>query len=663
LWKCLRMCTFLLTALCYCLANFVIDNISDMLISGDLQPAHSAAIIYRTNAQSRYLEEACVQKGLPYVIRGGGASFYKRAEVKDCLCFMRWLHNGNDEGAMLRAVKTPSRGIGDGAMREFRAYYDEVDSFHREHYPHKPRLTPLDVLISMKDGDSNSPFILEEGAPEAAVFISKRAMNRFLPFSAQMRAIRDKAHSLTVEELLFYIIEELEMVNHFDAISKSKAEFEERRENVQELRQASKRYSKYGPALQMQTVNTEDEFASETAVGNFLDDVALVADVTAGGDEGSGEARFVVNLMTIHGSKGMEFDAVYVVGNEEGTLPSGRALQEGEGSISLEEEKRLCYVAMTRAKTRLLMTWRKEVTNFSNWSDDGPKTAKMDRSRFLDALVSKKSPKSSSPGKSNQINGADNTLQRRQRPSPAIRTAPSNQQARKPQSPSSRSFSSRPYLSNARNEDTPRAKPTATRQADVSTRSSPEPRPVRPYLSQTRSESPPPTTKRASSPAARPAPPIRPTQMQAEGNDRPTNIRKPLTRSVANERPIARPAPPIRPTQMQAEGKDRPTNIRKPLTRSVANERPKPIPKDGARTDSPTTSESKAQTKESAKIDSTWFFPVGSDVVHEKLGKGRVLEPPEGGGSNALPVLIKFQDGTEQEFCARGSDIVPDFGL
>jgi ATP-dependent exoDNAse (exonuclease V) beta subunit len=620
------MCTFLLTAFCYYLANFVVDNISDMLISGDLQPAHSAAIIYRTNAQSRYLEEACVQKNLPYVIRGGGASFYKRAEVKDCLCFLRWLHNGNDNGAMLRAMTTPSRGIGDAAMREFREYYDEVDSFHREHYPHKPRLTPLDVLISMADGESNSPYILEAGAPEASVFISKRAMNRFLPFSAQMRAIRDKANSLSVEALLFYIIEELELVNHFDAISKSKSEFEERRENVQELRQAAKRYSKYGPALKTQTVNTEDGSASETALGNFLDDVALVADVTEGGDEGSGEARFVVNLMTIHGSKGMEFDAVFVVGNEEGTLPSGRALQEGEGSVALEEEKRLCYVAMTRAKTRLLMTWRKEVTNFSNWSDDGPKTAKMDRSRFLDALVSKKSPKSSSSGKINQIKDADSILQRRQIPSPAIRTAPSNQQARKPQSPSSRSFSSRPYLSKARNENTPRAKPTATRQADISTRTSLEPRPARPYLSQTRSENPPPT-KRASSPVARPASPIQPTQIQAEGNDRTTNPRTPLTRSVANERP-------------------------------------KPIPKNGARTKSPTTtSGSTAQTKESAQMDSTWFFPVGSDVVHEKFGKGKVLEPPEGGGSNALPVLVKFQDGTEQEFCARGSDIVPDFGL
>jgi DNA helicase-2/ATP-dependent DNA helicase PcrA len=74
----------------------------------------------------------------------------------------------------------------------------------------------------------------------------------------------------------------------------------------------------------------------------------------------------------------MEFDAVFVVRNEEGTLPSGRALQEDKGSIALEEEKRLCYVAMTQAKTQLVLTWQREVTNFAGWSDDGPRTAAKD---------------------------------------------------------------------------------------------------------------------------------------------------------------------------------------------------------------------------------------------------------------------------------------------
>lgn len=605
------------------LANFVVDNIAEMLINGDLQPTQSAAIIYRTNAQSRYLEEACVQKNLPYVIRGGGASFYKRAEVKDCLCFFRWLHNGNDTGSMLRAMKTPSRGIGDAAMREFGEYYDEVDSFHREHYPQKPRLTPLDVLISMTDGESSAPYLLEEGAPDASVFISKRAMNRFLPFSAQMRGLRSKAHSVSVEALLFYTIEELDLIDHFNAISKSKSEFEERRENVQELRQAAKRYSQYGPALRAQVVDADQGFASETALGNFLDDVALVADVTEGGNDPSGEVRFVVNLMTIHGSKGMEFDAVFVVGNEEGTLPSGLALQEGEGSVALEEEKRLCYVAMTRAKTRLLMTWRKEVTNFSNWSDDGAKTVKKDRSRFLDALVSKKSKQATS--KSSQMKDNDAIIQQRESRDAAIQSARSPKPARKPASPSSRSFSRRPYLSNASNDKgPPRPKTVATQQAKI--RNDRRPRVVRPDLSQQRIVSLPPS-KRAPASAVRPAP----------LHGRPT---------------------PVGGTEITS----RTSNPRGPLKHSVSNERSKFVPKNAVHVNAPTTSTHAGNT-ERAQMDSTWFFPVGSKVVHEKLGKGKVMDPPKGEDRNELPVLVKFQDGTEKVFCARGSEIVPDFGL
>eukprot|EP00980_Cylindrotheca_fusiformis_P014200 scaffold3736_cov103-Cylindrotheca_fusiformis.AAC.2 len=598
-------------------AKFVVDNISDMLASGDLQPKQSAAVIYRTNAQSRYLEEACVQKNLPYVIRGGGASFYKRAEVKDCLCFLRWLHNGNDNVAMLRSMTTPSRGIGDAALREFDEYYNEVDSFHREHFPQKPRLTPLDVLISMTDGEVDSTYILEDGAPEASVFISKRALNRFLPFSAQMRAIRNKAQTLSIDALLFYIIEELELVKHFDTISKSKAEFEDRRENVQELRQAAKRYAKYGPALKMQTNDPDDEFASETALGNFLDDVALVADATEGGNDG--EDRFVVNLMTIHGSKGMEFDAVFVVGNEEGTLPSGMALQEGEGSVALEEERRLCYVAMTRAKTRLLMTWRKEVTSFSTWSD--LKTSKKDRSRFLDALVSKKAQKANASGKSHQSKDADSMLRRRQSSGPTSRPAQSNRKARKPSTPASRSFASRAHPSDAGRNNFSKANLSAPRQTEPSRA---QVRPTRPFLSQGRSESPPAASRSSTLPP--------PSASQKR--------RAPIV-TGRNQR-TANP-------------------IRSP-TRSYSKERATPAPKNGARKQSPSpVGPPEEEPKNMVKMDSTWFFPVGSNVVHEKLGKGKVLEPPKDRSSNELPVLIKFEDGTEHEFCAKGSDIVPDF--
>merc|ERR1712224_589804 len=149
-----------------------------------------------------------------------------------------------------------------------------------------------------------------------------------------------------------------------------------------------------GPAAPA-AVEEEEE---GSALSNFLDDISLVSDVaeTEAAEEtttNDNSNRLVVSLMTIHASKGTEFDCVFVVGLEEGTLPCSPALMEGEDSVQLEEEKRLCYVAMTRAKTRLILTWRREVTSFSNWSDSGPQKVSKKRSRFLNAIVSSRKPK------------------------------------------------------------------------------------------------------------------------------------------------------------------------------------------------------------------------------------------------------------------------------
>ena len=587
-------------------ANFVVDNIQQMLMDGELKAHNTAAIIYRTNAQSRYLEEACVQKNLPYVIRGGAGGFYKRAEVKDCLCFLRWLHNGNDEGSMLRAIKTPSRGIGEVAVSEFRDYYDEVTSYYRENFPEKKGLTQLDVLISLTDEESNAPSLLERGAPEPSVFISKRALNKFLPFSRQIRDIRSKANSLSVDALLFYIIDTLDLVSHFDTISKSKSEFADRRQNVQELRNAAKRYSTYGPALKVpEQQDTMDDFDNDSALGNFLDDVALVADITGDDDEASGESRFVVNLMTIHGSKGTEYDTVFVVGNEEGTLPTNLALQEGEGSVALEEEKRLCYVAMTRAKTRLIMTWRKEVTSFSNWSDDGPRTSEKDRSRFLDALVSKKKGEGKEAGKS-RTKDTDSLL-RGQRRSYSTAGPRSKRMPRKQQQPK-QTFSDRSYLSAGSNQGLApkQVNPRTSRPIRKSSK------PSRPYLSHGMEDDSPRLAKRAT--------PQRSLRPLSSGESR-TRARK---ESIPKPTLSSRKAPQSQPLR--------------PVKNKIAR-----------------NSNPNAQ-----KMDSTWFFPVGSKVKHETFGKGKVLEPPRDAGGIELPVRVQFEDGTERHFCAKGSDITPD---
>jgi ATP-dependent exoDNAse (exonuclease V) beta subunit len=363
-------------------AQFVVDNIVDLVADSSLTSESTVAIVYRTNAQSRFLEEACVAKNLPYVIRGGAGGFYKRAEVKDCMCFLRWMYNGNDESAMIRAFQTPSRGLGDKAVAAFKDYCSAVDMFYRVSLPGTVRPSKLDILFSLTGMDGLS---LVQGAPEASEYIPKRALNNFIPFAGQMNKLRNQAFTSPVDSLLFDIIGDFDLLSHFDSISKSRSEYNERYENVQELRRATRRYSDQGPALAAKTAEVTEDVSP---LGSFLDDVSLISDVAAD-DEVSGNPRLVVNLMTIHASKGTEYDAVFVVGNEEGTLPSWLSIQEGEDSVALQEERRLCYVAMTRAKTRLVMTWRKEVTSFSDWSAKGPKTVEKSRSRFLDALVTK----------------------------------------------------------------------------------------------------------------------------------------------------------------------------------------------------------------------------------------------------------------------------------
>lgn len=573
-------------------AKFVVDTVKEMIADSSLGPNSTVAVIYRTNAQSRYLEEACVQKNLPYVIRGGAGGFYKRAEVKDCLCFLRWFYNGNDESAMLRAFRTPSRGLGDKAVAEFKDYCSAVDGFYRESHLGESRPSKLDVLVALSDRGTRS---LPEGAPDPTEYISKRALNNFVPFATQMAFIREKAYRLPVDTLLFTVIDEFKLLTHFDSISKSKAEFAERSENVQELRQATKRYSGHGPALVDKVPRDADAdlLGDDCPLGNFLDDVALVSDVAAQGEDSStDDVRLVVNLMTIHASKGAEFDAVFVVGNEEGTLPSRLSIQEGEGSIALEEEKRLCYVAMTRTKTRLILTWRKEVTMFSNWSDDGPKTSTKERSRFLDALVVKKGrksheAKSKGPSKTIEADGAlrqrksrsSTGLPSRRRPNSQdqiVRNQAAGQQRRSASGPQ-QSQTSGP--SSIRNGSQSRvARSNASRNNHIQRRQEPEPTHRNPTKSR---------------------------QTSATGSTR--------TRNGQN-------APP--------------SNNEKHAPRSQAK---------------------------NEKFDSTIFYPVGSDVIHNNFGKGVVLEPPPPDDTNKLLVRVKFENGRTMEFPAESYDLVPVF--
>lgn len=298
----------------------MVNSVKRKVDSREYTPKHSVAFIYRTNAQSRALEEACVKKNIPYVIFGAATTFYKRQEIKDCLCFLRWMYNGRDRSSMLRAFKTPSKGIGDGAIKEFDQYCAMVDGYYEEVLPDQSRPTPLDIFVSLSHGGDKA---IVDGAPLPSEIISKRSLKSMVKFAGQMQSILETAHTKSVERVLTTIIDELALLNHFDKISKSKIEFEERQGNVRELQQAANRYTKAGPCLVKADVINEAGEVEQSPLGAFLDDISLVTDVM-NNSTNSTEDRFVVSFMTIHASKGMEFDTVFIVGNEDGTFPTSQ---------------------------------------------------------------------------------------------------------------------------------------------------------------------------------------------------------------------------------------------------------------------------------------------------------------------------------------------------
>jgi DNA helicase-2/ATP-dependent DNA helicase PcrA len=358
-------------------------------------------LIYRTNAQSRVLEEACVIHNVPYVQFGSSTSFYKRQEIKDVLAYLRWLYNGNDRGSMLRVFKTPAKGLGDKAVLEFDNYCGLVSEYvATNRRPGAKRPDPLEILLSLSSEEDNCMW--GPNAPLPSDTISTRPLKLLKDFAQQMKDLLEKAYEEPLEQIISRVVQQFAIFPYLDKISKTTAEFEERKANVRELLNAAQRYTADGPCLLRQSTTTEsqtrgdddddDDDVMESPLGNYLDDVALVTDMADQGRD-SEDKRFKVCLMTIHASKGMEFDTVYVVGNEDGTFPTSQALAKGEGSVVLEEEKRLCYVAMTRAKTELLMTWRREVPVFTA---QGIRTVSKDRSRFLNVLVNKTGKKGES---------------------------------------------------------------------------------------------------------------------------------------------------------------------------------------------------------------------------------------------------------------------------
>ncbi len=261
------------------------------------------AVLYRTNAQSRLLEERMIMEGVPYNVVGG-TNFYARAEIKDILAYLKTIDNGRDEVAVRRIVNVPKRGIGAVTVEKLEDYAQMRD-------------------VSLYDAMELADEILSLG----------KASVKIRPFVQLIQSFRKRAGELTVAELIREIVDRIGYKAYLQENEEESAE--DRLANVDELISKAVSYQ---------------ESHEEADLKEFLAEVALVADIDS---VDSGDNR--VMLMTLHSAKGLEFSNVYLAGMEDGLFPSQSALWSGE-SEDLEEERRLAYVGITRAKDDLTLT-------------------------------------------------------------------------------------------------------------------------------------------------------------------------------------------------------------------------------------------------------------------------------------------------------------------
>lgn len=318
----------------YAEAAFVVDAIAQLVASRQFEPGE-CAVMYRTNAMSRLLEEAFLQARLPYRLVGA-QRFYGRREVKDIIAFMRLIHNPADEASLDRVINVPPRGIGDKTLTTLHVIARQNN------------VQPGFVVIDLARG-AESPYWAS---------FAGRASISLADFGGMLANWRAAAASLTTSELFDRVITDL---NYKEYIHDESEEGADRWENVEELRRLAVEYS-------------------TRSLDEFLENVALVSD-----QDTLAEGN-VPTLLTLHAAKGLEFGAVFIVGLDDGILPHSRSFDEPEG---MEEERRLFYVGITRAKDKLYLIraiqrggrGSAEETYPSRFLDDVPAELLIGRSR------------------------------------------------------------------------------------------------------------------------------------------------------------------------------------------------------------------------------------------------------------------------------------------
>ena len=265
------------------------------------------AVLYRTNAQSRLLEEKFIMEGIPYDVIGG-VNFYARREIKDILAYLKTIDNGRDDVAVKRIINIPKRGIGMTTIVRVQEYADSRQ-------------------ISFYDALKEADQIMTIG----------RSASKLKPFVTMIQTFRSKLEFYSLEELVRDILETTGYVKELEESEEEDAA--DRIENIDEL---------------VSKVVSYEETHDEPTLSEFLEEVALVADI-----DKVGESDDRVLLMTLHSAKGLEFPHVYLAGLEDGIFPSYMTIMSDD-PMDIEEERRLAYVGITRAKEELTVTYARQ---------------------------------------------------------------------------------------------------------------------------------------------------------------------------------------------------------------------------------------------------------------------------------------------------------------
>jgi DNA helicase-2/ATP-dependent DNA helicase PcrA len=307
-------------------AEAIAREIERLQRQGEVKNNRDVAVLYRTNAQSRAIEDVFRSFGLAYQVVGG-VSFYQRREVKDTLAYMRIIRNPLDSVGLARVINTPPRGIGDKTRARLMAFARANE------------LTPTQALL---------------GA-EGIADIPKRQQTALSAFGRLVVKLREEAQTRELPDLLDRVIE---ATGYGAYLKDGTEEGEERHANVLELRSLAEEFL---------TLPQEEQLPA------FLEQVALVSD-----QDELAEAKPVATLITLHAVKGLEFPIVFLTGMEDGVFPHARSLED-EGRV--EEERRLAYVGITRAKDRVFLTFARRRMLFGRTNENPP-------SRFLLELPS-----------------------------------------------------------------------------------------------------------------------------------------------------------------------------------------------------------------------------------------------------------------------------------